>query len=290
MPALGELEIERQKQSNQSSLPHFASFEPHRRRLSALILPPRLSGGGRLCVLGAGNAYDLELDAVVACYDEVHLVDLDSAALERAAQRVRAEHRQRLFLHAPVDLSGLLGRLSAWKDLRVTEEELVQLPERASANLEAALGGPFDVVLSACVLSQMLFGLRSALSSRHPLFEAGCFTVVLTHLRTLLRLTAAGGRAILATDVASDEITPLDSADPEDALPLLHQLAWAGDLFSAVSPANLKAVAEDDPVLRQQARLTPPESAWIWANGPKRRFLVCAMELRTTAEENARSK
>ena len=82
-------QFEDQRVSNESGLPHFEDFRGHRQQLTALILQTAPAApSGRLCVLGAGNAYDLELEALLAAFAEVHLVDIDAHALARARTRV----------------------------------------------------------------------------------------------------------------------------------------------------------------------------------------------------------
>src|SRR3954469_2227543 len=97
--------------ANLSALAHFGSFDEHRRRLTALALSAAPVTEGTLCVLGAGNCFDLDLSALVDRYQAVHLVDLDAAALDRTVARQEPKTRERLVLHAPLDLSGLLDRI-----------------------------------------------------------------------------------------------------------------------------------------------------------------------------------
>src|SRR4051794_13404017 len=88
--------------ANLSALPYFSSFGEHRRRLTALAVaaaPPLAAG--TLCVLGAGNCFDLDLDALASRYEAVHLVDLDRSALERAFARQEPKTKARLVLHGP---------------------------------------------------------------------------------------------------------------------------------------------------------------------------------------------
>src|SRR4029077_12213924 len=90
-------------------------FRRHRRRVTAeiLALAPGGNGarGGRLCLLGAGNANDFDLEVLAARFDEVHLVDIDPGALANANSRQSAPARAKLRIHAPVDLSGLYHQL-----------------------------------------------------------------------------------------------------------------------------------------------------------------------------------
>src|SRR5580658_1317710 len=72
-------------------------YAPHRQRLSEIIT--EYGSGARLCILGAGNANDLDLERFVATFAEVHLTDLDSSALTRAFERQSPEAQRHLVLH-----------------------------------------------------------------------------------------------------------------------------------------------------------------------------------------------
>jgi hypothetical protein len=233
-----------------------------------------------LCVLGAGNCFDLDLAAVCQHFDEVHLVDLDRQSLERGVRHLTPEQRERVRLHAPVDLSGCNRDLAKIRDLKVTPEYLMVLPTNASQELAERLEGPFDVVVSACLLSQMHLTARRVLGVRHPLFDALNLVLTLTHLRTLLRLTRPGGRGWLVTDATSDEIAPLNQLQTSECLlGPLQQLEQQNLLFHTVAPSMVLRIAAQDPTLRSQSLLSPPTDAWLWRNGPRRTFLVYACEL-----------
>jgi hypothetical protein len=275
-------QIQEQKESNSSAIPHFDAFAGHRARLTEVALAGSTAEAKhRLCVLGAGNCYDLDLARLAAVYREIHLVDIDPGALLRAQGRVALPLRDRIFRHAPVDLSGLFDKLEDWKSFRVKPEDLLEHPDRASKQLAERLPGPFDFVLSACVLSQMQLAILNVLSSEHRLFEAVRQLLNLTHLRTLARLVSGEGRAVLATDVVSDETYPLEQLDPEaDMRALLAQLVRAGNAVYAVAPELLAWTAREDPMLRRTITMSAPTDAWLWQNGPERAFLVYAIELR----------
>ena len=65
-------------------------------------------------MLGAGKCNDLDLGALAGVFDEIHLVDLDRAALASAVSREPPDVRARLVPHAGVDL-GLLTNKRAEK-------------------------------------------------------------------------------------------------------------------------------------------------------------------------------
>lgn len=265
--------------ANFNALPHFEAYASHRAHLTALVAKPP-GEPGELCVLGAGNAYDLDLEQLASVYERVHLVDIDEAALARVRERHGAATRARLTLHAPVDLSGFGGVLEHWRDQRIGPDRAADQPAVAVARLIERLERPFATVLSACVLSQMQLALRRVLSDRHPLFAAASFTLNLTHLRTLAALRQAGGRAILATDIASNTIPAFDPLAAErDPHTELNRLLASGDVFSVVDPRWLTAIARDDPALSSEVALGAALDVWLWHNGPKHQFLVYALEL-----------
>ncbi|HKO53039.1 MAG TPA: hypothetical protein VJV79_35260 [Polyangiaceae bacterium] len=266
--------------ANLSALAHYPSFEGHRRCLTALALSAAPAAGGTLCVLGAGNCFDLDLDALVSRYQLVHLVDIDAEALERAFTRQEPATRERLVLHAPVDLSGLLDRIDRWSEFQVTPEELMGHAEVTAGQIRERVAGPFDVVLSACMLSQMQLSVLNVLSERHRLFQAVRWTLNLTHFRTLAALTRPSGRGMFATDVSSGQLFAFDAVRPDaDCLALLGELSTTGRVFDFADPKKLAALLDDDPVLRAAFQPFQVSGAWLWQNGPETKFLVYASEL-----------
>lgn len=275
----GQDQAKDQALANLSALPYFESFDEHRRRLTALTMAAAPPGDqGALCVLGAGNCFDLDLAALAERYAAVHLVDIDARALERTFERQDRGTQARLVLHGEVDLSGLLDRIDRWSRFQVTPEELMGHAPATAKRLSEQLGGPFDVVLSACMLSQMQLSVLNVLTDRHRLFEAVRWTLNLSHFRTLAALTRASGLALFATDVSSDRLHAL--AAEVDCRALLDELSSAGKVFDFADPKRLAALFRDDPVLREAFPPFAVKDAWRWSNGPETTFLVYSSELR----------
>ncbi len=273
--------IEEQRASNREGTSYFDAFENHRKHLTALVIGRTAEGSSeRLCVLGAGNANDLELEALLRHFAELHLVDLDRGALERALERVPADLRARCVLHAPVDLGGLLEKLERWAAMRVTPDELIQHPEATARAVKEALGGPFSVVVSACLLSQLQFSALQVLGDEHPLFEAVRLTTSITHLRVLNRLIAPGGRGVFAADLTSNQTYPLRELPPDaDLRAVYEEVLRTKNVIYVSHPDVLRSFAQEDPVLRKELALSAPIGLWLWNNGPSRTFLVYALEL-----------
>jgi hypothetical protein len=275
--------IEEQRLSNQSAVPYFDTFANHRERLTAAVSARHVPGAAeRLCVLGAGNVYDLDLPRLAAVFREIHLVDIDEGALAGAYARQDAATQARLFLHAPIDLSGLFDQLGAWRDISVTPEQLAAYPDEASSRIVKSLPAPFDVVVSACVLTQMQLSMLSALSASHRLFEAARQLLNVMHLRTVAKLLVPQGRAIVASDLSSNLLFPL-SPEATDLQGVLTDVLRAGKFFYAAHPDLLHWASREDPLLRRIARLSPPIDVWLWQNGTERTFLVYALELERIA-------
>lgn len=282
-------ELKRQKDSNKASLRYYAQFADHRRQQTDLVLATNGDKTGRLAVLGAGNCYDLDLNRLAQQFREIHLVDIDRVAITRARNRVAAAHIKKIHLHAPVDISGANQQLETWRAMAVTPEALMAFPDSAVKTLVQKLGAPFDCVVSCCVISQILLSYRHVMGDNHPLFEAGLVTLIVTHLRALTALTANQGRALLITDISSDEIAPLENFHEDDnGLAFLRERAQANQIFNYLDPSLMAELAAQDPFLAAQAVISPPSRAWLWRNGPLRTFLVYALQLHRTQDARAR--
>ncbi len=99
---------------------------------------------GRIAVLGAGNCNDLHLKELVSSFSEVHLFDLDRAAMDDAVARQCPNHASKIRLHGDVDLSGWSSRETASQSPDGRETT------RTRGKLE------FDLVVSTCLLSQLM--------------------------------------------------------------------------------------------------------------------------------------
>ncbi|MES1165143.1 MAG: hypothetical protein ABUR63_05255, partial [Verrucomicrobiota bacterium] len=157
-------------------------------------------GAGDVCVFGAGSCSDIDLDRLAGMFGQVHLVDVDAAALERARDTQPAPTRDRIVLHGDVDLSGLLRRLDDWGDRFPDAAQLGPAAVAAAHEIVRGLGRPFDVTVSACVLSQLMQPFQSAWVLAEDAWSNLDAAVTAVHLATLAGATRAGGRGFLAFD------------------------------------------------------------------------------------------
>jgi hypothetical protein len=271
-PELTEIHV----RSNRDTENHWDLYADHRDRVTSIVTSR--GAAGSLCILGAGNANALDLDRLGERFAHLHLADVDAAALARAVERQSPDTRAKLVPHANVDLSGLLRVLPAWRTRAPGSVELASLGESAPAAIAASLPGPFDVVLSDCLLTQIYWTCFKALGAGPALNEV-VKTALTIHLGTLAALTRGGGTALLVTDVVTSESVPLaELVAARDPLELLYALASDGALFSGTDPALVTDALERAGLHGTFAspELLPP---WVWNVGKKRIALVYAMVL-----------
>jgi hypothetical protein len=248
-------------------------YAVHRQHLTDAVLA---LGGGRLCLLGAGNANDYDLTALAQRFDEIHLVDIDPAALARATSRQAAPVRNKLKSHAPVDLSGLFHQLDAG---RLPDHD--QLVERGLKDVLGRLPADFEVVVSGCVMSQISWSFARIggddLDLRTLLEQA----MANVHLRTLLALLRPGGAALLAADLISTDNYPVDEI-PEgtDLQALVAQLSAERVVYAVSNPELLQQMLRRDRQLRALCASNQIGQPWLWTGSHDRTYLVYPMVLR----------
>ena len=264
-----------QIENNRSSRDHWELFRDHRERVGELLraTPP----GGRLCVLGAGNCNDLDLPALLAHCRELHLVDLDAAALEHGTTRQGAAPGSALFLHFGLDLTGMLSVMDDWSPAAtVTDADLLACIEQPVQHVVPRLPGPFDVVASVCLLSQLVGGVSRTVGRDHPRFADLVFAIRAGHFNLLLNLIRPGGMGLLITDfVSSDTVPNLDQLD-DDALPYL---AETRNFFDGVNPFVLESLLRTAPMVAPRLAEVVTFPVWRWHFGP-RTYLVWAARFR----------
>ncbi len=268
--------LRQQATSNANSVKHASYFAGHRARFTDLVASAApASRTGRLVLLGAGDSHDLDLAKLAAGYAEIHLVDLDVAAIERASVRQPEAIRPQISMHAPVDLSGVIALMDDWKARRPTLAELDGAVAPAVADIVNAVPGPFDVTVSCCLATQLIFGLTAVLGEKHPMLAEIRRRVQTIHLRSLAALTRLGGAVLLVSDVCSSDTYPLDEL-PADAnlLDIAAELSRTGNVFFGSDPVVTSQILRKDPELAAHATHVRQLDPWLWHNGPARVFLV----------------
>jgi hypothetical protein len=265
-----------QRRWTEQTAEHWLLAAGHRQRVMHLIETVAPAFGGRVCILGAGNCNDLDLPRLIERFAEVVLVDLDADALRRAAERQGVFSAGALRLHSGQDLTGV------WEDLeRLSHEpyraELLDgvLARAANPSL-AGLAAAFDVVVSTCVVSQLLLAVVSALEETHPRFLDLLTAVRRGHLRLMTDLAAPGGSILLVTDFVSSDSAPEIDAAAEYQLPALaRRLVEGGNFFHGLNPAVVASLWTNDHKLAAETTGLQVAHPWRWDFGI-RRYLVTA--------------
>src|SRR5688500_17156136 len=86
--ALANNLLDEQRHRNLDSRGQWEAFSAHRKRVTTLLLE---AAHGRdqpsLCLLGAGNCNDVDLNQLMTAYARIHLVDCDTESLKAGAER-----------------------------------------------------------------------------------------------------------------------------------------------------------------------------------------------------------
>lgn len=263
------------QESNRQGRDAWDRFAPHRDRVQAL-LTGCAADDASLCILGPGNVNDVRLGSLVDQFAEVHLVDLDVAAVHSGLARQGFAGHDRCTVHEPTDLTGMLDGLDAAAD----PEAGTRLVDGLLRQLCTVRGSPFDVTLSSGLLTQLL---QSVVDSTLARDEVARVSLALRdkHLRDLVNLTRIGGTLILVTDIVSTASAPwLARVGHSDLEAEMAALVASGNFFTGTNPYRIVALLEEDSRLQSKVtdvRLLEP---WLWAVTPDREHLTCAMTAR----------
>ena len=262
------------RRNNRATRNAHDTFGAHRHRLTSLLVQ---APGGRLAVLGAGNGNDLNWDELLGVFDEVHVFDID----EEATSHLRASLQKsttRVVTHAPVDLTGIASRYAGWRSRRIAQEELAHAATDAVSAVASDIHGTYDVVVSTCLLSQLMHGARAMLGTGHADLRALAICLQLGHLRLLSQLLSKRGKAMLVSDVASNDDLDLQLVvNPQTAAQALAALTASGRCFTGTDPLQTLSMLETDEVLAKHVDAHLPLKAWVWNLSPVRSYLVAAL-------------
>jgi hypothetical protein len=272
---------ERQVAFNATSRDQWEAFAEHRRCLTGVLVRRETTCRSRLCVLGAGNANDLDLPALLTAYREVHLVDIDAEALARGAARQRVAGHPRLQLSGGVDVTASLGLLSdRTPQSELGPADIDALVAWPASRVAEVLPGGFDRVASTCLLSQVLETAAHALGRGHRQLAEVEAALFAGHLRLMARLAAPGGEAVLVAEVvSSDSLARLPILSEDELVPLLTELRRDGNHFRGVHPRQLLAAVRSDSSVGPLVSAAAPIAPWRWRLHD-RMYLVGALSFR----------
>ena len=276
--------FEEEFQFNQASRPNWESSQRHRDTVTRYLKRLSPVQGNRLCVLGAGNCNDLDLNQLLQVYGEIHLVDLDQSALEYALEAQNVSEESAVFCHTG-DLTGVGEQLAELSRKEDTSQSLLdEVLEELSGSNPLELPGPFDVVCSTCILSQLILQVIHAIGETDPRFEELMQAVRAQHYRTVVDLITPGGSGLIVSDfVSSESAADLKQVPDFQFTQYLSQLLSSRNFFHGVHPGILLSQLQGkSPLARQVCNLEmlPP---WRWDLG-MRQYAVAGIRFERIPE------
>jgi hypothetical protein len=272
--------LQEEQRANRDLRDSWDRYQPHRDRVTAEILAlvgPETSG--RLCLLGAGNASDVDLEELATRFQEIHLVDIDAAAVAHARDRQPPALRARLHLHAPVDLSGLCHQIDPPLTLRPTDA----LVTMGTAEVVRQVPSGFDVVASCCLLSRMSRSLDQTTEPLPALRQMLREVLARIHLRSMLGVIRPSGAALLLADLVCSRwrFRPADEVLPGEDLRAAIRRLLPDRLDAAVcNPEFLRGVLQRDPELARACYPSRLGEPWLWPARDDHGALVYPLVLR----------
>ena len=254
-----------------------STYGAHRQRVMQLIglANERLSSltDTSIAVLGAGNCLDLDLKNLAHQFHRIELLDIDRAALEfavtsQAVNELRHDGAEVVRLIAPFDFAQPLAQLSVLDFSNPAQ--WLEVGERLQLPLPAMPCAPCDVVVSACLLSQLISPLVNLTTEQHPNFAAFLQALRRGHFLRMLQLLKPGGRAIFISDLVSSETTPalLQVTDADLPRLLAHCLS-TNNFFSGLNPGVVLSDLQTQTPLKELARDVQIQAPWRWQMGPR---------------------
>lgn len=247
--------------------------------------PDNQSHGQQLTIsiAGAGNCQDIDLNVLAELFTEIRLIDIDAAAVNLVVSKCPPGVASRIRVFAPIDIAAPL--LSDATSLATnTESRDSFLSALQTPSVSDRIPGS-DVVVSACILSQLIDTASQIVLPEAPEFLSLIQAVRRGHLVRMLDLTSFGGRTLLITDfVSSDTVPALNQTSPAELPKLMFQCLQTGNFFSGLSPAVMQHDLQTITALVQRCASCQIHPPWQWHLGP-RSFAVYAVDmLRRVAE------
>jgi hypothetical protein len=218
-------------------------YSVHRGHVHDAINVARSEADRSIALVGAGGCYDADLRGLAAQFERVALVDIDEAAVRLGVFGQGADAE----VIAPFDVT------------------------------RASLPGPFDGIVSQCLLSQLVVPLAG-----HEEHIAAVQSVRGAHLRFLLESVRVGGWAILVWDVVASDTTPdiLNGAFTSRTVErMANRAIAAGNFFTGLAPGLVLKSIETDPWLKDRCAGYETHRPWIWNDEPGHARIVYALTL-----------
>ena len=203
----------------------------------------------QLCILGAGNCNDFDLNLLAPVFQKISLVDLDSQAVRQALNRQGIHESNKIQVLPSIDEK---------------QNPLKQVVQK--------LSGPYQIVASVGLLSQLIDSIQEVIAPTHILWNITMKAIIAQHIHLLSRLTSKGGKALLFTELFSSEsCEELVKTSDSELSRLCRSELDKGNHFKGLNPAGLRLSLSKDSGFRHVSTTMP----WKWQY-LSRVYAVCA--------------
>jgi hypothetical protein len=260
-----------QARFNKSTRNRREEFTEHRRQVMGLIQSLAVHSTDRICILGAGNGNDLDLGELTQAFAHVHLVDLDPVALQHANESFNVQDGGGSVTIQATDVTGWLDQLEIVRatDASDASDADVTATMAAVDSMTVTIDhGPYDIVVSTCLLTQIFDSLVMAFGQQERLNEL-IFAARKQHLKLLINTLSPGGRGMLITDFTDSISLPILTEIPTDQFAdAMLQAIIANHFFTGANPLAIAKAMQEQPEFEMTVshNVTQP---WRWDIGAK---------------------
>ena len=220
---------------------------------------------GKLAILGAGPCMDLDLERLRKRFDEVHLFDLDGEVVWRGVDYQQKTGDAGVFVHGQVDVTGHYHQVAELARDPNNQAKVDQLVQSLNKFRLEQWAGHFDVVVSTCLLSQILEHAVHAMGEDHVRLIEVLTMLRLSHVVVMADMCKPGGCGNLIFDFVSSQTLPgMIGTSGEALIALLENAVQSNNFFHGLNPQRVNEVLLRDPRLQpliQNVRMTKP---WVW--------------------------
>ncbi len=232
----------------------------HRGIVTELICSEAPQENGSLLILGAGECNDIEIGLLLDKYAEITLMDIDSASLRAGVSRQNVNLDPRVVPIGGVDLAQSTRLLERYA--REPSEQLRSTIMERSVIHELSGLGKHDVIVSTCVLSQLIGKVVTCFEDREEEFVELLKIVRRSHLEIMLNGLHPGGVGILVTDFVSSESLP-ELLETEDLQTTVSKAIETNNFFHGLNPQMVaRVLTESD--LTNQLQTLDVTAPWRW--------------------------
>lgn len=240
------------------------------------MVAPKAGTDKSLCVIGFGNGNDLDLSIAMKAFESVTLVDIDGIAMRNGAQRQLGDVSDASINLVEADITGLADFFDEAREEDTTSQFRFVI-DHAARFRPQIVDAAFDVVVSTCVLSQVVDGLIRTLKTSSAELLPVIQAVRSQHFATLLDLCKPGGCILLVTDFVSSDTAPeLKTEVPLGQL--IPQLIASHNFFTGLNPAVLAHEVSSVAEYSDRVASVRANEVWRWRLGT-RVFAVAGIEM-----------